>query len=171
VHDSIRLLADHLPLRDGWLDTLRSLADRTDLPGLIAGRLTRVLRDEGALSFEETELRLARVLTVGVPAATSASFVEGFLGTGGLLLVHDEALLRLVDVWLAGLPDDGFTTVLPLLRRTFAAFAGPERRAIGERVRNIGVPSKRKSPVEELDLQRVAVVMPTLKLLLGANRE
>jgi len=169
VHDSIRLLADHLPLRDGWLETLRSLVDRKDLPGLLAGRLTRLLRDDGALDFEETELRLARVLTVGVPAATSASFVEGFLGTGGLLLVHDEALLRLVDAWLAGLPADGFTTVLPLLRRTFAVFAGPERRAIGERVRNLGSPSKRASQVDDLDLERVAVVMPTLRLLLGAR--
>jgi len=184
VHESVRLvsipahhppnpqplLKDHLPLREGWLETLRSLVDRSDLPGLLAGRLTRLLRDEGALDFAETELRLARVLTVGVPAGTSASFVEGFLGTGGLLLVHDEALLRLVDTWLSGLPGDSFTSVLPLLRRTFGAFAGPERRAIGERVRHLGLPSKRVSQVDDLDPERVAVVLPTLKLLLGSAK-
>ncbi|HEX6683322.1 MAG TPA: DUF5682 family protein, partial [Candidatus Limnocylindrales bacterium] len=169
VHESVRLLTDLLPLRDGWLETLRALLDRPDLPGLLAGRLTRLLRDEGALDFAETEMRLARVLTVGVPAAKAASFVEGFVGTGGLLLVHDEALLRLVDTWLSRLPDDAFTAVLPLLRRTFAVFAGPERRAIGERVRHLGSPTKRVSQVDDLDLERVAVVMPTLKLLLGAK--
>ena len=42
-------------------------------------------------------------------------------------------LLGLLDGWLAGLPADAFTDVLPLLRRTFGAFAPPERRAIGEK--------------------------------------
>jgi hypothetical protein len=144
--------------------------DRRDLPGLLAGRLTRLLHDEGGLGFAQTELRLAQILTVGVPAATSASFVEGFLGTGGLLLVHDEALLKLVDAWLTGLTPENFTAVLPLLRRTFAAFAGPERRAIGERVRHLGSGRKRPSQVDDLDPERVAMVLPTLKLILGAAR-
>ena len=42
--------------------------------------------------------------------------------------MHDERLLGLVDGWLTGMPADAFTEVLPLLRRTFAAFAAPERR-------------------------------------------
>jgi hypothetical protein len=44
-------------------------------------------------------------------------------------------MLSLVDTWLAGLDADAFTVVLAPLRRTFAVFAGPERRLIGERVR------------------------------------
>jgi uncharacterized protein DUF5682 len=52
--------------------------------------------------------------------------------------VHDDALLRLVDGWIAGLPADSFTDVLPLLRRTFAEYSAPERRAVGERVRHLG---------------------------------
>jgi hypothetical protein len=165
VHESVRLLSDHLPLREDWVATLRGLVDRQDLPGLLAGRLTRLLHDEGGLDFAETELRLARVLTIGVPPAKSAAFVEGFLGQGGLLLVHDEALLRLVDTWLTGLEAGNFTTVLPLLRRTFSVFAAPERRAIGERVRNLGG-RKRQSQVDDLDLERAALIVPTLEVLL-----
>ena len=60
------------------------------------------------------------VLTVGVPPARAAAWIEGFLAGGGLLLVHDERLLSLVDGWLAGIPADTFVEVLPLLRRTFA---------------------------------------------------
>lgn len=170
AHASVRLLADHLPLRDEWLATLLGLIDRSDVPGLLAGRILRLLRDEGALGFDEVEVRLARVLTIGVPPATAASFVEGFVGTGALLLVHDEALLGLVDKWLAGLPEESFTVTLPLLRRTFAEFAGPERRAIGERVRNLGTTQPTSSTMDDIDYERFAIVLPTLKVLLEAAR-
>jgi hypothetical protein len=64
-----------------------------------------------------------------------AAWVEGFLSGGGLLLVHDDRLLHLIDAWLADLPADTFDDVLPLLRRTFGTFDAPERRAIGDRMR------------------------------------
>lgn len=169
VHESVRL-SDGLPLRGEWLDTLRSLADRPDLPGLLGGRLLRILRDEAGLTFDEVQVRLARVLTVGVRASVAASFVEGFLGSGGLLLVHDGALLALVDRWLSGLTPENFATALPLLRRTFAEFAGPQRRAIGERVRHLGSAKPSQSTVEQLDFDRVATVVPTLELLVGSRR-
>ncbi len=173
VQEAVRLLADRLPLREEWLDTLFGLVDRPDVMGLVGGRMLRILRDEGRLSGDEVELRLARTLSVGVPSGTAAAVVEGFIGGGGLVLVHDEALLGLIDRWLAELPADGFTDVLPLLRRTFAAFAAPERRMIGQRVRNLGGTGAREvSDVDDLaglDADRVALVLPTLKLLLEAK--
>jgi hypothetical protein len=173
THEALSLLAERLPLRAEWLDTLARLVDRPDLPGLLAGRLLRMLRDAGTLDADAAELRLARALTVGVPPVTAAGYVEGFLSGGGLLLVHDEALLTLTDRWLSGLAPDVFTAVLPLLRRTFAAFAAPERRAVGEQVRRLGSGGTRpRSDVDdfELDLARVAGVLPTLELLLAAGR-
>lgn len=174
THEALSLLADRLPLRAEWLDTLARLVDRPDLPGLLAGRLLRLLRDAGTLDADAAELRLARALTVGVPPVTAAGYVEGFLSGGGLLLVHDEALLTLTDRWLSGLAPDVFTAVLPLLRRTFAAFAAPERRAVGEQVRRLGTGGSRpQSDVDELgelDPARVARVLPTLELLLAAGR-
>ncbi len=173
VQEAVRLLAERLPLREEWLGTLLALVDRPDLPGLVAGRLLRILRDEGRLDTDAVELRLARTLSVGVPASTAAAVVEGFIGGGGLVLVHDEALLGLIDRWLAGLAADSFTDVLPLLRRTFAAFAAPERRAIGEQVRRLGTTTARPgSDVDDLaglDPERVALVLPTLKLLVGGT--
>jgi hypothetical protein len=167
MHAAIRLIA--LPIGGEWLQTLRGLVDRPDLPGLLAGRLLRILRDEGELDADAVELRLARTLTIGVPAATAAGVIEGFVGEGGLVLVHDEALLGLIDRWLTGLPPESFDDVLPLLRRTFSAFAGPERRAIGEQVRRAERPA-RPSDVDDLDPARVELVLPTLRLLIGARQ-
>ena len=133
VHAAVALLDDD-ELRDRWLATLASVAGRADLHGLLAGRLTRLLLDAGRLDAAEVRRRLRLPLTVGTPPAHGAAWVEGFLAGGGLLLVHDDALLGLLDDWLADIPADAFADVLPLLRRTFGGFAAGERRAIGERV-------------------------------------
>lgn len=169
VTSAIALLAQD-DLRTEWLSTVAGLVDRPDLPGILAGRIARLLRDERFADFDATEVRLARALTVGVPATVAAGFVEGFLSGGGLLLVHDEQLLSLVDRWLTGLPGDTFTSVLPLLRRTFSEFAAPERRAVGERIRNRDAPGVRvAAAADDLDLSRVALVVPTLAAVLGAR--
>jgi hypothetical protein len=148
---------------------LESVAKRADLHGLLGGRLTRLLLDAGRLDPAEVRRRLRLPLTVGTTPAHAAAWVEGFLAGGGLLLVHDDALLELLDDWLADIAADAFDDVLPLLRRTFGAFEVGERRAIGERVAGDG--SGRggrgsESPVE-LDHDRAAGVLPTLSLLLG----
>ena len=95
--------------------------------------------------------------------------MEGFLAGGGMLLVHDERLLRLVDAWLAAIPADAFVSVLPLLRRTFSAFAAPERRMIGEKARSLdGTAPRGGGPAaSDVDHERAALVLPTLATLLG----
>ena len=67
---------DHLA---DWRATLRRLADRQGLHGLIAGRATRLLLDAGALAADEAARRLSLALsTAGEPAAMAA-WIEGFL--------------------------------------------------------------------------------------------
>jgi hypothetical protein len=164
VHSAVGLLEDE-QLRERWLATLSSLAGRADLHGLLAGRLTRLLLDAGRLDAAEARRRLRLPLTVGTPPARAAAWVEGFLSGGGLLLVHDEALLRLLDDWLADIPDAAFDDVLPLLRRTFGAFEAGERRAIGERI--AGKRSDGDSGGLGFDPARADLVLPTLNALLG----
>jgi uncharacterized protein DUF5682 len=165
VHGAVALLDDP-GLRDRWLATLESLASRADLHGLLAGRLTRLLLDAGRLDATEVRRRLRLPLTVGTAPAHAAAWVEGFLAGGGLLLVHDEALLALLDDWLADIDADAFGDVLPLLRRTFGAFDAGERRAIGERI--AGPRTTGAAPeAAGLDLARAALVLPTLSALLG----
>ncbi|WP_373308256.1 DUF5682 family protein [Microbispora siamensis] len=118
-----------------WLTTLAGIARRDDLPGLLDGRIVRILFDAEALE-DDVAARMARSMSPGNPPARSAAWMEGFLSGGGLLLVHDPRLLATVDAWLTGLSPEAFVDVLPLLRRTFGAFPAPERRMLGRRVRS-----------------------------------
>jgi hypothetical protein len=167
VHGVTGLLGE--AATDRWLMALTRLADRPALPPLLAGRLARLLADADRMASDEVERRLARALTAGTPAAQAGAYVEGFFAGGALLLVHDDRLLRLVDRWLAAVAAEQFDEVLPLLRRTFGAFADPERRAIGERAAALtgAVPAARV--VEGLDEKRAELVVPVFARLLGVG--
>jgi hypothetical protein len=169
VHAALALL-DDAAHAERWRQTLRQVVDRRGLHGLLDGRLTRLLLDAGRLA--DVPDRMARAVSAGQPPARTAAWIEGFLSGGGLVLVHDEALLRLVDGWVGALPDEAFTAVLPLLRRTFGGYEAPERRAIGERVRHLGeAPDQTadaRSPVaDEVDTARAAPAVRTVLTILG----
>jgi uncharacterized protein DUF5682 len=130
----------------------------------------RLLHDAQRLDSGEVALRLGRALTPGVTPAAAAGYIEGFFAGGALVLVHDERLLRVVDEWLTGVPPASFVEVLPLLRRTFGAFAWPERRAIGERAAAL---DRRGASTRDTDLgvddERGRAVLPVIGRLLRAQ--
>ncbi|HEV2241088.1 MAG TPA: DUF5682 family protein [Streptosporangiaceae bacterium] len=169
-------------LRAGWRGALASLAGRTDVHGRVTGRCTRILHDAGLLEPAELGRRMSLTLSPGHDPAAGAAWIEGFLGRSGLVLLHDETLLRLIDGWLSGVRGDAFTQILPVLRRTFSTFPAGERRQIGEHVRRFGGGSSHNgpgpggtgtasadAPGEALDPERTAVVLPVLRLILGAG--
>ncbi|MFI6496236.1 DUF5682 family protein [Nonomuraea typhae] len=161
VHTAVDLMDDPAA-RQRWLETLLAVCDGAH--GLVAGRLTRMLLDAGVL--DDPDRRLAAATSRGGGPVRAAAWIEGFLGGGGLLLVHDPRLLSLVDGWLSGLPGEQFTEVLPLLRRTFGGFAVPERRAIGERVRS----AAGRRAERELDVRRAEAAERTVLTILGRRR-
>ena len=183
VHGAVGLLGDasapgHGRLRARWQSVLRTLSARDTVPGVIRGRSVRLLLDDGELAQEEAARLMGLVLSPGTPPADAAAWLEGFVGGGsggGLLLVHDERLLALVDAWLTGVPAEAFTDVLPLLRRTFSAYEPGVRRTLGELVRRgpgargggaaavTGAPGFAPGP----DTARADAVLPVLRLLLG----
>jgi hypothetical protein len=169
VHEAAGLLGEDT--RERWLVALESLARRETVAPRLGGRVTRILYDAERTSASEVELRLGRALTPGIEPANGAAYIEGFFDGGALLLVHDDRLLRVLDGWLSAVPPALFTEVLPLLRRTFGAFAAPERRTIGERAAGL---SGQRAPVErvveDFDERRAESVLPVLATLLGVGR-
>ncbi|MFI5657344.1 DUF5682 family protein [Streptomyces sp. NPDC051684] len=178
VHSAVALLED-AGVRERWRTVLRTLAERDSVAGVIRGRCARVLLDEGVLDEDDAARLMSLALSPGTAPAEAAAWIEGFVGGGsggGLLLVHDERLLGLVDAWLTGVSGDAFTDVLPLLRRTFSAYEPGVRRTLGELVGR-GPSGGGQSPAtggprgfaEDLDTERADAVLPVLRLLLGAG--
>ncbi|MFF3121689.1 DUF5682 family protein [Streptomyces sp. NPDC057908] len=189
VHTAIGLLTgfvqavDGAGLRERWTAVLHKLADRDTVAGVIRGRAARLLLDEGRLAEDDAARLMGLALSPGTPPADAAAWIEGFVGGaagGGMLLVHDERLLGLVDAWLTGVPADTFADVLPLLRRTFSAYEAGVRRTLGELVRR--GPSSRGPAATatgttapgfgpRLDGARADAVVPVLRLLLGLDTD
>ncbi|MGW0929288.1 DUF5682 family protein [Streptomyces sp. NPDC002644] len=183
VHTAVGLLGgvpavDPEGLRARWHGVLRKLAGRDTVPGVLRGRSVRLLLDDGSLDTDEAARRMGLVLSPGTEPADAAAWIEGFVGggSGGLLLVHDDRLLGLVDAWLTGVPAEAFTDVLPLLRRTFSAYEPGVRRSLGELVRRGpaaggGGTAAVSAPGfgEGLDVARADAVLPVVRLLLGLD--
>ncbi|MGW3137852.1 DUF5682 family protein [Streptomyces sp. NPDC001139] len=189
VQGAVALLADapassadgpgtHRDLRARWQSVLHVLSERDSVPGVIRGRAVRLLLDDGELAQDEAARLMGLVLSPGTPPGDAAAWIEGFVGGGsggGMLLLHDERLLGLVDAWLTGVPAEAFTDVLPLLRRTFSAYEPGVRRTLGELVRR--GPGQRASAAAagaglpgfaaELENDRADAVVPVVRLLLG----
>ena len=167
VNTAIGLLQqpDHLA---AWQNTLRTLADQPGVHGLVAGRCARLLLDASAATAEESAARLSLALSPANPPDRVAAWVEGFLRGSGLLLLHDETLWAILDAWVTDLPADVFTSLLPLLRRSFAAFAAPERRQLGERVRSGPArPATAARQAHDFDMDQADAALPLLARMLG----
>ena len=157
---------------------LRGLVGGERVAGGVRGRCARLLMDDGVLAEGEAARFVGLALSPGTEPGEAAAWIEGFLGGGaggGLLLVHDERLLGLVDQWLTGVSGDAFVDVLPLLRRTFGAYESGVRRTLGELVRRGPGHSGAAVPLAEgasgfgaeVDPGRADAVLPVVGLLLG----
>ncbi|MFH8614275.1 DUF5682 family protein [Streptomyces sp. NPDC017979] len=187
VHGAMGLLPTAEELADRWGAVLHRLAARDAVAGVVRGRAARLLLDDGRLAEDETAALMSLALSPGTPPADAAAWIEGFVGGasgGGMLLLHDERLLGLVDAWLTGVPADAFTDVLPLLRRTFSAYEPGVRRALGELVRAGPTAGPGAAPTggavataarpgfgPGLDRVRADAVVPLVRLLLAPPTE
>jgi len=171
VNGAIGLLQNEEHLT-AWRGAMTQLADQRGLHGLVAGRACRLLVDADAFGPEESARRLSLALSTANEPAQAAAWIEGFLKGSGLLLLHDEILWRTLDKWVTSLPNESFTMLAPLLRRTFSTFSSPERRQIGERARR-GMTDLSPAAIggqihpEDFDKTRGEAVLPLAAKLLG----
>lgn len=164
VHSAV-MVRDDRDASARWLQAMAGVIDRDDVNGLLVGRMVRLLRDSGSITETAAAQRLSRALSVGSAPTAKAGWVDGFLGGGGLVLVHDRALLTLIDTWVRQLREQDFVDTLPLLRRTFGAFEAGERRAIGQAVRG----GRRVETTVETDTRRGRAAMAVVAEILGAR--
>jgi hypothetical protein len=165
VQNAIGILQDDSHVQ-AWTRALEHLAAQDNVHGLVRGRACRLLF-EVSEAPDLTAIHMSQALSPGIPAAQSAAWARGFLHGGGQALIHHPRLWQLVDEWVLSLPGDMFTTVLPLLRRTFSAFPAPERRQIGEMAKSGGRVASVSGEVE-LDPVRVEKALARVVEILGS---
>lgn len=168
VHHAIGLLQND-DYTATWTDVLRQLSDQQRLHGLVAGRCCRLRLDQSHFTLTEAAQRMSLALSTANEPAQAAAWLEGFLRGSGLLLLHDEALWRVIDDWLVALSADAFMQLLPLLKRTFSTFSRPERKQMGEKVKQGGKRQEVGSnlPGIDFDMERAEKVLPIMMKLLG----
>ncbi len=177
------VLAAHaaIALRDGadataaWRRALAQVAAQVGAHDLLKGAAGRLLLDAGDWTTADAAQAMSLNLSAGAEPAHAAAWLEGFLNRNAVVLLHDATVWALVDEWLSGLTDDHFIRVLPLVRRTFSAFAATELRDLSIKA---GQKSGSKRPaasgptgddglLADWDTDRAALPLPLLRDLLG----
>ena len=130
--EALRLLGDDV-LTSSWRNELGKIVAEDQVTPSIAGLSLRRLHDVRAWELENVAAEFARHTGLRQPKESGA-FLEGFLRGGSEVLLQDEPLLQLLDVWLCDLSDTDFTDSLPLLRRSMSSFDTVARRRMIEKV-------------------------------------
>lgn len=168
VQDVIGLLDEQAATL--WNGALRSALATRSLPGLLAGRITRMLLDAGELDRDDAASRLSRALSQGTQAEEQTEWIEGFLAGDILLLSYDNTLLEVLNEWLARIGDQAFVDVLPALRRAFGQWPSPQKTDLARQIRDLGSPTPDgNGPVEEA-FDDVEAVLDTVSMILGGTR-
>ena len=170
-----------IALRDGeeatqaWRRALAQVAKQIGAHDLLKGVATRLLLDAGEWTTEAAARAMSLNLSAGAEPAHAAAWLEGFLNRNAVVLLHDATVWSLVDEWLAGLTDDHFIRVLPLVRRTFSAFAASELHDLAQKARQKPGSPQAATPgaaggddvFAAWDAERAALPLPLLRTLLG----
>ncbi len=164
VERGVSLVADP-HLTELWRDAIARLSTRS-VHGAVVGRVSRILLDAGRIDAAEAGRRLARALSLASDPRMAAAWLDGFLAGDVAVLLHDPQVFGVIDEWLAGIDEDVFDDLLPLVRRTFSNFEKAERRQIGELVSR-GPTAVSAQDDGEVDVERAAPAVAKVAELLG----
>jgi hypothetical protein len=150
-----------------WDESLQKLAHNKAASPLIRGVATRLLFDKEKLDTSEVSTQMAFMLSQVSDVLEGGHWLEGFLNGNGLLLVYHQALWRILDDWVQMLEEDDFTSILPVLRRAFSDFTGPEREKLLSLSKRVDGHQAFREDDQPFDQARAKKVLPAIKALLG----
>lgn len=150
-----------------WQQTLHRIAGNSSVNPVVAGYSTRLLADYKLLEGDSLVAAFYSAMSPALSPSLAAAWLEGFLKGSGTLLLLDADLWGVVNNWVKQLSEEGFIQVLPLLRRTFSHFTTPERRKLGEKVKQGDAPATRRPQQQAADETRAAQGLPVVMQLMG----
>jgi hypothetical protein len=155
-----------------WQECLWQIVGNTNSAARVRGFAGRQLMNDGLLQGEDLYGMFSRSTSPALPPVEVSTWLEGFLGGSGTVLLLDAKLWKLVDDWVGSLNEEAFIQTLPLLRRTFSAFSPAERRKLGEKVKSGAAgPVAVGSSTSTMNSERAERAIPILKKILGLNAE
>jgi len=168
--EALRLFGDE-GLAQAWRVQLGAMVEDAQVTAALAGLSLRRLHDGRSWEMERVAAAFSRQMSGHAPQHSGA-FLEGFMSGGGEVILHDSALLRLVDAWLSEISEQDFVESLPLLRRSLSGFDSVSRRRLMELVKQSrNVVSGEVARVGEGDNPAFAASLPLLCQILGIRME
>jgi hypothetical protein len=152
-----------------WRAAISQLAAREGAHALLRGLCTRLLLDDALITADDAGTAMSLQLSRAAEPAKAAAWLDGFLNRNAVVLLHHDGVWPLVDAWLAGLDDEHFIRVLPLVRRTFGHFDAGERRDLGQRAARKRAGAGAAMAAAEWDDARAALPLPLLRWMLGVG--
>jgi Family of unknown function (DUF5682) len=153
---------------EAWLEALAGLEEDDNATPFLRGYALQRLYDAQKRDADAAATRLARALSPAEPPQRAGQWLEGFLSGAAQILLHDAKLFDMIDGWLAGVADNDFIELLPVMRRAVSSFDRMERRRLLDQVKRGGA---RKSnvmvdddPIATAAFERA---LPLLKTILG----
>lgn len=164
--DSLRLFGDDT-LTASWRTELGKIVSDDKVTPAIAGLCLRRLHDMREWSADKVAAEFAGHTGSREPKESGA-FLEAFLRGGPEVILQDEPLLQLLDVWLCDLSESDFTESLPLVRRAMAGIDSVMRRRVIEKLRR-GVQQGSRTEEQGLEETNAAfdAALPLLRKILG----
>jgi hypothetical protein len=173
VQESVSLL-NRDDQRIAWQDALRRLMEHESIHGFVRGRCCRLLLEQNVLDEAQLQILTGHALSPVTPSPQAAAWIEGVLRGSGVTVLHQDNLWRALDHWLSELTPDTFTAQLPILRRAFSGFQSPERRKMGEKIKNLYVSATSTayataSSSHDLNQTNANLVLPVLAQIIGVT--
>jgi Family of unknown function (DUF5682) len=168
VNEAIRLINEE-KISMEWYLTLESIQNKDGIHPIIRGCVCRLLLDAGQFTEEYADKYMSLALSSGNPPMDVAYWIEGFLGSNGMIVIYDNRLWNLIYKWIESLDEVAFNEQLPYLRRSFSKFEYGERRQIGEKAKK-GIADIQQTildkSLDDFDYQRASHVLPVLNILM-----
>ncbi|MEW4489589.1 DUF5682 family protein [Thalassoglobus sp. JC818] len=163
-------------LTEEWNQRLSRILN-SSAHGLLRGSVCRLLIERKILNTEELNRITSLELSPATPTRTAANWLIGLLQGSGLVLLHMDDLWRSLDQWLMLLNEEVFDELLPILRRAFSDFTGPERRQMAEKIRTFDLTATSRKTSNTLATEkaihseRASLVIPILSEILGVKND